>query len=107
MYKYRYINSGNTVVAISSFAGKTVKGVAKCDPEDTFSLEAGKELAAARCNRKITTKRKKCAKVKLDNAIKALEEAKANYEFMDKYYRESVLRDKIAKADLDTILERL
>lgn len=54
---YRYVDTGNTVIAISSYAGKTVKGIAKCDPKDEFNLESGKKLAAARCNAKVCKKR--------------------------------------------------
>jgi hypothetical protein len=51
--KYKYYHNGNQVIAVSTFAGKTVKGIAKCDPNDTFSLETGKHLAALKCNNKI------------------------------------------------------
>ena len=58
MTKYNFYTDGKTkVVAVSTYAGKVVRGVAKCDANDTFSLEKGKELAAARCNEKIAKKR--------------------------------------------------
>ena len=58
MTKYSFYTDEKTkVVAVSTYAGKTVRGVAKCDVNDTFSLEKGKELAAARCNEKIAKKR--------------------------------------------------
>ena len=58
MTKYNFYTDGKTkVIAVSTYAGKTVRGVAKCDVNDTFSLEKGKELAAARCNEKIAKKR--------------------------------------------------
>ena len=58
MTKYNFYTDGKTkVVAVSTYAGKVVRGVAKCDVNDTFSLEKGKELAAARCNEKIAKKR--------------------------------------------------
>ena len=56
-FEYRYVFTGNKIIAISSYAGRTVKGVAKCHPNDEFDLEAGKALAAARCNKKIAAKR--------------------------------------------------
>lgn len=55
-YKYATTPDGK-VIAISSFAGKVVKGVAKCDPNDEFNLESGKKLAAARCNEKVCRRR--------------------------------------------------
>ena len=58
MTKYSFYTDGKTkVIAVSTYAGKVVRGVAKCDVNDTFSLEKGKELAAARCNEKIAKKR--------------------------------------------------
>ena len=58
MTKYNFYTDGKTkVVAVSTYAGKVVRGVAKCDVNDTFSFEKGKELAAARCNEKIAKKR--------------------------------------------------
>lgn len=56
-YKF-YVNvKERTVYAISTYAGKTVRGVAKCAPEDKFDIEYGKRLAAARCNLKVAAKR--------------------------------------------------
>ena len=58
MTKYSFYTDRKTkVIAVSTYAGKAVRGVAKCDVNDTFSLEKGKELAAARCNEKIAKKR--------------------------------------------------
>ena len=42
MTKYNFYTDGKTkVVAVSTYAGKVVRGVAKCDVNDTFSLENG------------------------------------------------------------------
>ena len=58
MTKYNFYTDGKTkVIAVSTYAGKTVRGIAKCDVNDTFFLEKGKELAAARCNEKVAKKR--------------------------------------------------
>ena len=56
------------VVAVSSFAGKPVKGYADCHPNDEFDLEYGMALAAARCGEKIAAKRCKRAYAKVDEA---------------------------------------
>ena len=60
-YKF-YTNGTNTVVCKSTFAKRVVAGVAKCNPNDQFSLEFGKQLAQARCDYKIAKKRLKYAK---------------------------------------------
>ena len=65
--KYNYIiarredNKPFKVIALSTYEGRVVRGVAKCDPRDEFDLEYGKQLAAARCNYKIAQKRAKRA----------------------------------------------
>lgn len=107
MYRYKFYNSDNKVVALGSFAGKTVRGVAKCDPADTFSLEDGKELAAARCEAKIAEKRAKCAFNKLVEAIRDFEKAKEHLDAMRKYYTKSVSESEAAKKASTEIFERL
>lgn len=59
--KYHFIKTRNKIIAMSTFAGKTVKGVAKLNPKDEYDEEFGKRLAAARCNLKIAQKRCKRA----------------------------------------------
>ena len=41
-YKYKIDRDKNTIVAMSTFAGKVVTGVARCAPADTFNVETGK-----------------------------------------------------------------
>ena len=60
-YKYKIDEAKQTIVAMSTFAGKTVVGVARCAPADTFDVEVGKKIAAARCTAKIAEKRMKRA----------------------------------------------
>lgn len=68
--KYKYVirparvdadgtEHGPVVIAISHYAGKTVRGVAKCAPNDVFDESYGKQLAAARCDAIIAEKRMK------------------------------------------------
>ena len=69
-YNYKYVViPGEKVIAISTYAGRTVKGVAKCHPNDTFDVEFGKKLAAARCNEKIAYKRLTRALNKFGEAV--------------------------------------
>ena len=34
--KYRYYTNGRRVIAVSTYAGKTVRGVATCDPTSSL-----------------------------------------------------------------------
>ena len=79
MSKYVFYTTKNKVIAVSTYAGKIVKGVAKCNPNDNFDLEKGKKLAAARCNAKVAEKRRK-------RAVRKCEEAKENFQFMLRHF---------------------
>ena len=71
--KYKYFTNGeNMVVAVSSYKGRTIRGVAKCSEEDEFDLETGKKLAAARCAMKIAKKRVKYAKIQREHWLKMM-----------------------------------
>ena len=83
--KYRYYTNGNKVIAVSTYAGKTVRGVAKCAPEDEFDLETGKKIAAARCAVRIAEKRVARAEQKVEEANVMLGRARAHYDKMDDY----------------------
>lgn len=89
--KYRYYvdERNRTVIAVSTYAGKTVKGLAKCDPRDEFDIEKGKELAAARCAEKIANKRLARASKKIAYAQNQLEEARKYYSKMFEYFSDA------------------
>ena len=91
MYNYKYITAGNKVIALSTYAGKAVRGIAKCAPNDQFDLEKGKDLATARCAHKIARKRMKRALKKLCVAGDELKQAQDFYEQMRKYYKNACL----------------
>ena len=85
------------VIAVSTYAGKNVKGIAKCDPRDTFDFEKGKELAISRCNAKIAEKRRKRAYAKKLEAEKILAAAEKHMMEMLTYYHDSCLAEDEAK----------
>lgn len=95
--KYKFVTTpDNKTIAISTYAGKTVKGVAKIDPRDTFNSEFGKELAAARCALKVAKKRKaradKCvakAYAEMSKAYRMVEKMKAYQEDAHREYEEA------------------
>lgn len=111
--KYKYYtftdkNTGsNVIVAASTYAGKVVKGYAKCDPSDTYDFNKGKELAAARCAEKVALRREKRAARKLAEAERALEAAQAFYDKM-LYYSQDAWQDvQDATANIADILATL
>lgn len=74
------------ITAVSSYAGKSVRGVARCAPDDKFDEELGKKLAALRCAQKIAEKRVERAIRKVDEAYEAFSHAKHFVNNMEEYY---------------------
>ena len=103
-YQFKNENGGITIVAASSYAGKTVKGYAKCDPRDEFSIEKGKELAAARCNLKIAEKRKMRAGNKYIQASIEADKAAAYFARMKQYFMDADDQVDDARAELEALM---
>lgn len=99
--RYRYYkDKTNKIIAVSSYAGKTVKGVAKCDPRDEYNEESGKKLAALRCGLKVATLREARAKKMVIEAQKKLTAAQNHYDKMSKYFTDAHMKRAIADHDL-------
>lgn len=88
-YKYFVNEKKHDVIAVSTYAGKTVKGVAKCDPRDEFDIQKGKDLAAARCAEKIANKRVARATKKVAEAEAQLIAAQKHFKRMNEYLSDS------------------
>lgn len=105
MNKYHFYTTGNKVIAVSTYAGRTVRGIAKCSDKDEFNLEKGKQLAAARCGLKIAEKRLKRADGKLIEAKEDEEKAKKYTKDMYSYYVRSAYELEDAENYLNSIFE--
>ena len=103
-YKYTFVHLKDSVLAISTYAGKTVKGIAKCDPKDDFDPVTGEKIAAARCNLKVSKRRVSNAKRKLKDAIQKHYEAEQYLMKMTDYYNDSQAAVIEAEAELKNIL---
>ncbi len=79
-YKF-YVTSDNKTIAVTTYAGKTVKGVAKLDPRDGYNRGVGESIAAARCAVKVAKKRHKRA---MKQAAKAAEEFNKAFKYFEK-----------------------
>ena len=101
--KYRFFKTGSKMIAVSSYAGKTVRGIAKCGPNDTFDEKVGKDLASARCWVKIAQKRYNSMVKKHDEAIKALKMAQKRVEETADYLREANIEAAESLAYLETV----
>lgn len=91
---YHYVGKDdggkNTICAVSTYAGRDVKGYAKCHPDDAFDEEKGMELAAARCNARIAEKRVERAERKVQEALDRLAEAQEFLEDMNIYRQDAI-----------------
>lgn len=101
---YRVYETPNRVIAVSSFAGQTVRGVAKCNPADNFDSEKGTALATARCGVKIAEKRVKRAYSKVDEAKAAVNAALNHLTEMLKYQSDAEAKLNVAQFKLETTL---
>ena len=99
------LTSGPKVIALSTYAGKTVKGVAKCHLHDieNYTLGDGMELAAARCGVNVAEKRVKRAIDKMAEALNVLNEAEIYYRKMCEYMKNSRADLEEAKTHLDEV----
>lgn len=104
---YTFYVTKNKVIAVSTYAGKIIRGIAKCDPRDEFDLEKGKELAAARCGVKVATKRLKNADRKYKEALEARTKAQHQVEKMVDYKIDSANALIQAKEELEEIIKSL
>ena len=104
MDKCKYYIAKNKVIAVSTYAGRTVRGVAKTDPQDTFDIETGKKLAALRCNEKVAKRRYARAQKKVKEAAQALDVAKNHYHKMLQYMNDA--HDAYGQAEKDVAIYR-
>lgn len=68
-------NEKGKIIVTSTYAKKTVRGVASWDKEGEYDEELGIQLAKARCDVKIANKRVLRAKEKCDEAAAAYKKA--------------------------------
>jgi hypothetical protein len=105
-YKYKIDEEKRTIVAMSTFAGKTVTGVARCAPSDKFDIETGKKIAAARCSVKIAEKRVKRAEECYAFAVEAMKYWSDRVTKMKHYKDDSIAAFEAAYAALTNIEEK-
>lgn len=107
MARYRFIEAGNKIICISTYAKKVVKGIAKCSPNDVFSPTIGKRLAQLRCDEKIADKRANRALDKYLEAGEILAEAKMYFDDMRQYYLDSEHKHDKALAELENFQKEI
>ena len=89
-YKIYVDEKNKTVIAVCRYAGRNIRAVAKCAPEDTFDIEFGTKLAKARCDLKVARAKIQNASAAYMKASVAADEAQRKYDKMKQYYMDSV-----------------
>ena len=107
MAKYKFIHNDRETICISSYAKRTVKGIAKASTEDVYDKEKGELLAKARCDYKVAQKRVKNATARLQEAEEILDAVTSYYEKMGHYYDDAITERTVAKNSLESLLETM
>lgn len=106
-YKVYVDEKNKTVIAVCRYAGRNIRAVAKCAPEDTFDIEFGTKLAKARCDLKVARAKNQNASVAYMKASIAADEAQRKYDKMKQYYIDSVDQFDEAYAIVDSIIKEI
>ena len=108
--KYRFYHATRDgqkqVIAVSTYAGRTVRGRATCAPEDSYDEQAGREIAAARCNQEIARRRYLRACARYNEAQRKYEEAMVFLNRMGEYLDDSQAAFVDAKILMDNLLNK-
>jgi hypothetical protein len=95
------------IIAMSTYAGDTVKGKAICHINDNYNEEAGTKLAIARCAEKIARKRKARATRLLKFSKEQLAEAQRYVDKMTHYYEDACAEVDEAATETADILAKM
>lgn len=106
-YKIFVDEKHRKIIAVSTYAGKNVKGYAKADTRDEFDIEKGKKLAIARCNYKIAEKRAKRANMKVSKAIDELAKATNHSIKMQEYLADANEALAIATEKVKSLIDEM
>lgn len=106
-YKFYVNKEKNEIIAVTHYGNKTIRGIAKCNPEDTFDVEYGKKLAVARAEVKVAKAKIKNASAAYLKASVAADEAQRKYDKMKQYYMDSVDQFDNAMAEVDKVIKEI
>lgn len=100
---YRYVVTPTKIIALSTYAGRPVRGIAKCHPNDTFDEEFGKKLAATRCNVKVAQKRFERATNKYNEMVEEIHRLNVKSKKIIKYLEDSYAARTQAMEELNSL----
>ena len=106
-YTHKREDGATEIIAVSSYAGRKVKGKAVCSPDDKFDEEIGKKLAKLRCDVKVDEKRVKRASEERDFYMGILCELEFLLDKNEEYLSDSLDRLLEDEDELTALLEEL
>ena len=103
-YYFYYHEASQTVVCTTMYKGCTLRGTAKCSPEDMFNIETGKKLAYLRCKKKYAKKKLNHANRVYKQALSAMAAANECFQqaadfFEDSEYQFSLISNELADCE--------
>ena len=101
-----YYYHDTDVIATTTYCGKPVRAVAKCNPEDEYDRQFGEALALARLNLKVAKKRRARSYEKMYAAADAHREALDFYYEMRNYNDAAIQKVKDAEAAIKFLMEQ-
>ena len=107
MYQYYVDEKNRMVIAVCRYAGRNVRGTAKCSPDDEFDLELGKTLAKARCEEKKAKIKIQNASAKYMAAADEFQKAKRQLNKMRTYFMDAVDQHDDAVEAVNTITNEI
>jgi len=102
-----YTDEKSKVIVTSTYAGRTVRGIAKCAPGDVFNVQTGETLAQARCDLKVSEKRLLNAINKLESAFDERDRLDDRINDLNEYYLDSLNKYREAQSQLKKIEESI
>ena len=102
-----YYYHDTDVIATTTYCGKPVRAVAKCNPEDEYDRQFGEDLALARLNLKVAKKRRARALDKMYAAADAHKKARDFYHEMCKYNDAAIQELKDAEEAIKFLMEQV
>lgn len=106
-YHFYYHEENRAIVCTTLYKGQMVRGIAKCDPEDEFNLEAGKKFAYLRCKTKFARKKLRRALKARDVAFIAMNKASHHFEKAREFVEDSELSLNAVLDELKAFEEQL
>ena len=104
MARYQtYLAGEKKIIVVSRYAGKVVRGVAKCAPDDAFDMQKGEKLARLRCDEKIAEKRVARSQAAYVEAVANLMAAQKRLNDMKEYMDDAAAEYADVQAELAAV----